>query len=89
MRIGAEKKIRLESKDAYGDKNPALIQEVPKERLPAHDFKAGEMLVMQSPDGQQFPVLIEEVKEKTVVLDLNHPMAGKTLNFTLKIVSAK
>jgi FKBP-type peptidyl-prolyl cis-trans isomerase 2 len=84
MEKGESKDIKLEPKDAYGDHNPAMVQKVPKDQLPA-EIKEGSMLVMKAPTGQQFPVLVKEIGEKEVTLDLNHPLAGKTLNFNLKV----
>ena len=89
MRVGEEKSFKLSPAEAYGDKNPALIQQVPRDKLPQHDFKEGTMLMMQSPDGQQFPVMVASADAQSVTLDLNHPMAGKTLNFKIKVISIK
>lgn len=87
MEIGEEKEIRIEPKDAYGDHNPELIKKVPKDKLPKEqEVKPGMMLLMGLPNGAQLPVKITEVGDKEVTLDLNHPLAGKTLIFKVKIV---
>ncbi|MEA3429922.1 MAG: peptidylprolyl isomerase [Nanoarchaeota archaeon] len=87
MEIGEEKEVVLESKDAYGDVNPELHKKLPREMLPKdQEPKVGMMLAMQGPDGQQFPAKIVEVDEKEITVDLNHPLAGKTLHFKLKLV---
>jgi FKBP-type peptidyl-prolyl cis-trans isomerase 2 len=87
MKIGEEKKIRLEPKEAYGDVNPMLIRKFPKDKLPGdREMKPGMMLLMGLPNGQQMPVKITEVGKTEVTLDLNHPLAGKPLNFALKLV---
>jgi FKBP-type peptidyl-prolyl cis-trans isomerase 2 len=87
MKIGEEKKIRLEPKEAYGDVNPMLIRKFPKDKLPGdRDMKPGMMLLMGLPNGQQMPVKITEVETTEVTLDLNHPLAGKPLNFALKLI---
>ena len=84
MKKGEEKEFKLEPKDAYGDRNPLMVQKVPKDQLPA-EVKKGAMLLMQAPTGQQFPVVVAEVDDKEVTLDMNHPLAGKALNFKIKI----
>jgi FKBP-type peptidyl-prolyl cis-trans isomerase SlyD len=47
------------------------------------------MLMSQGPDGRPVPIRVHEVKKKTVVVDLNHPLAGKTLNFDVKVTDIK
>ncbi len=88
MEEGEEKNITLQPKDAYGDKNPQMVQEVPKEKLPqGAEIKAGMMLGMMLPNGVQLPAKVVSVSEKGATLDLNHPLAGKVLKFRLKVVS--
>jgi len=87
MKKGEEKTIHLEPGDAYGDHNPAMIKKVPKDQLPpGQEPKPGMFLVIGLPNGMQFPAKIAAVEDKEVSLDLNHPLAGKCLNFKFKIV---
>ena len=88
MEVGAEKEIDLKPEEAYGDINPQMKQEVPKDQIPP-EAKAGMMLLMTLPTGQQMPVKIAEIGEKTAKLDMNHPLAGKTLHFKLKLVDVQ
>ena len=85
MNQGEEKEFRLEPKEAYGDQNPELRKDIPKEQLPKQEMEVGMMLVMKLPDGNQFPAKIVDIGEKTVTIDLNHPLAGKALNFKVKV----
>lgn len=87
MKVGAEKHVEVKPEEAYGPFNPKAFQEVPREKLPAEALKVGAVLVARSPHGENFPVRVHEIKDETVVLDLNHPLAGKTLAFDVKIVS--
>jgi FKBP-type peptidyl-prolyl cis-trans isomerase 2 len=88
MSVGETKKIRIEPKDAYGDKNPEMEREIPKESLPkGQEPKEGMILVLSSPDGQKFPVKISKVKENSITLDMNHPLAGQNLNFEIKLLN--
>jgi len=88
MNVGEEKDIKIEPKDAYGERNDQLLKKVPREQLPKEqEPKVGMMLLLKSPDGaQQVPAKITEVNDKEITIDLNHPLAGKTLNFKIKIV---
>ena len=86
MKIGGEKTVTVKPEDAYGPVDKNAFQEIPKDKLPANGLKVGAMLTGQGPQGQPIQARVHEIKEKTVVLDLNHPMAGKTLNFDVKVV---
>lgn len=86
MNEGEEKEIKLTPTEAYGDHNPELIKPVPKAQLPqGQEIKEGMILLMQLPTGQQVPTKIAEVGETEVKIDMNHPLAGKTLIFKLKL----
>ncbi|MBU2637860.1 MAG: peptidylprolyl isomerase [Nanoarchaeota archaeon] len=87
MNKDEEKELKIEAKDAYGEARPELMKKVPKEHLPKdQEPKPGMMLMIATPDGKQFPAKIAEVNDKEITLDLNHPLAGKTLVFKVKIV---
>lgn len=85
MSEGEKKTIEIESADAYGEHNPEMINEIPKTQVP-EGVQAGEMLQGMGPMGP-VNVKVVEVKEETVVLDANHPLAGKKLIFDLEVVS--
>ena len=87
LTIGEERDFSIPPEEAYGEVNPQAFYEIPKESLPKEIIpKPGTMLQMRTPDGHILPVRISQVKDKSVVLDLNHPLAGKTLQFHIKIV---
>lgn len=89
MKVGGEKRVKVKPEDGYGLVNPKAFQEVAKEQIPANGLKVGATLSAKGPHGQEIPVRIHEIKEQTVVLDLNHPMAGKTLLFDIKILDVQ
>lgn len=91
MKINEEKEFSINPEDAYGMPNPQLKQEVPKSAIPTPEgveLKAGMTLAAQTPQGA-IPVKISEVKKDTIVIDLNHPLAGKKLIFKIKILDIK
>ncbi|MCD8316733.1 MAG: peptidylprolyl isomerase [Eggerthellaceae bacterium] len=90
MVVGEKKTIHIEPEDAYGPINEDLIQQVPIEKVPnADQLPIGEMIYMQGPDGQPFPVKVVSIKDGVVTFDMNHPMAGKPLNFELELVEVE
>ena len=90
LKVGDEKKIVVPVDQAYGPIDPKAIQEVEKSQIPA-DIKlaVGTMLEMSDPSGNTFPAKVKEIKDKTVIMDFNHPLAGKELTFQIKIVDIK
>jgi FKBP-type peptidyl-prolyl cis-trans isomerase 2 len=73
--------------DAYGEKNEDMLIEFPKNQFPPElNPEVGMQLMMNNGQGQQFPVNIVEVKEESVVLDANHPLAGQDLIFDLELM---
>jgi len=88
MKVGEEKQITLEPKEAYGDYNPDLVKKIPKNCFPEdQDVQQGMIYMMNIPDGRQVPVKITDVEEDAITIDLNPPLAGKTLIFKIKIVA--
>ena len=87
MKKDEEKEFTLKVDEAYGPVKEEMVQEIPRDKLPAEpEPKEGMMLMMQAPTGQQIPAKVTEVTDTEVTLDLNHPLAGKTLNFKIKLV---
>jgi len=89
MTAGEEKTIKVKPEDAYGKVHPEAFQEVPRKNIPLEFLKVGAQLVARNPQGQSMPVRVHEIKDETVVLNLNHPLAGKTLTFEVKIVAVQ
>ena len=89
MKVGEEKKIQVKPEDGYGPVNPGAFQEIPKDKLPPEALKVGTMLMAQGPKGEGVPVRVHEIKDATVIVDFNHPMAGKTLSFDVKVSEIK
>lgn len=88
MHMKEEKVINVASKDAYGDVDPKAFKEFPVTSLPKGMApKVGMVLQATAPDGSRFPAIISEVKDDKVVLNFNHPLAGKALTFKVKILN--
>jgi FKBP-type peptidyl-prolyl cis-trans isomerase SlyD len=88
MRMNEEKVVNVAAKDAYGEVDPKAFKEFPRTSLPKElDPKVGMVLQATAPDGSKFPAVISEVKGDKVVLNFNHPLAGKALTFKVKILN--
>jgi FKBP-type peptidyl-prolyl cis-trans isomerase SlyD len=86
MRVGEEKKISVKPEDGYGAIDPEAEAEVPKASIPPDALAVGTRLVARSPDGDTRIVRVKEIRAETVVIDLNHPLAGMVLHFSVKIL---
>lgn len=85
MKKGDEKTIKIPAKDAYGEHHAEYIKELPKQGVPA-DIKEGMMLVFTNEQGMKIPAVLKKIGTSTLTVDFNHPLAGKTLNFKIKVV---
>jgi len=89
LKAGDKKTINVKSDEAYGQRKEEAMQEVPKEHLPQDaELKVGMQLAAQGPQGA-IPVVISEIKDKTVVVDFNHPLAGKDLTFDVEVIEVR
>lgn len=87
MEVGEKKTINIPVGEAYGTSNPEMVIEMPKDRFPKDmELEVGMPLGMSNPEGQQFQVVVKEIKDDSVILDANHPLAGKDLIFDLELV---
>lgn len=87
MSVGEKKTIEIPVDEAYGTKQDDLLMEFPKSNFPADMLpEVGMQLNMSNGSGQNFPVVIREVKDDVVVLDANHPLSGEDLVFDLELV---
>ena len=89
MAVGGVKHVTVKPEDGYGPIDPVAFREVPKENVPREALKVGTELVASNGQGESMPARVYEIKDKTVVIDMNHPMAGKTLVFDIKVLDVK
>lgn len=88
MNPGDTKSFRLEEDEAYGTWRQEAVHNVPRSMFPPGQTPVlGMTVAMSLPNGTQVPALIAEVKDDEIALDLNHPLAGKALTFSVEIVS--
>ena len=88
MAVNESKTINIPATEAYGEVRQELIQDVPKSNLPEEiKPEVGMQLMSNTPDGQQIPLVVTEVKDESITVDANHPLAGKDLIFEVTLVS--
>ena len=89
MEIGQTVNVRLEPKDAYGESDPSLFIDFPADKVPnIEDLKIGDKVFLRNMWGQPQPAVVCEISAEGVKLDLNHEMAGKTLNYEITLLEA-
>jgi len=82
--------VSIDPADAYGEYNDALIHQVPRTQFPPDvEIEAGMQFQGQTPDGQMTVVKVKEVKEDSVFVDNNHPLAGVQLNFAVEVTGIR
>jgi len=87
MEKGEEKEVTLTPDQAYGEHKEEMKQKIPRKALPPEQVpEKGMMLGMTTPQGQQIPAKIIDVDDENITIDVNHPLAGKTLHFSIKLL---
>jgi FKBP-type peptidyl-prolyl cis-trans isomerase SlyD len=89
LKVGDTKTIALTAEQGYGPVRPEGFQEVDASMIPEEARVAGATLVADDGAGNRRQVRVKEVKEDKVVVDLNHPLAGKALNFAVRVMEVK
>ena len=87
MKVGEKKTVTIPANEAYGPYKDNLTLEVPLELLPSGvNPQVGMQLQQKQADGSVVVALITKVSDKSVLLDANHPLAGKDLTFEIELV---
>ncbi len=87
MKLGEEKDIVLAPTESYGEYHPDLVKELPRACFPSdRNLEEGSIYKMTLQNGHQYTVRVTKILNDMVTIDLNPPLAGKTLHFKIKIV---
>ena len=90
MALGESKNITVLSKEAYGEYDPEAVEEIPLSEFPDDiPHEVGVELAVEDEDGEAVSAVIEEVGKESITLNFNHPLAGKDLNFAVKILDLR
>jgi FKBP-type peptidyl-prolyl cis-trans isomerase SlyD len=86
LESGAQKQVVVAPAEGYGEHDPRGIQQVPRAAFPpGFEPQVGMELTAEGPNGDPVPFAIREVKPDSITIDLNHPLAGKTLHFDVTV----
>lgn len=86
LAVGVTKDVTVVPEEGFGDRDEELVMEIDRSDFPDPKSVAiGDEVVADSPDGDEVPMRVLEVKEETVVVDANHPLAGVTLRYSVKV----
>ena len=87
MTAGDVRTVKIQAAEAYGDRRDELVITINKQQFPENISPAeGLQLDLKSPDGSVLNAIITTVEEESVILDANHPLAGKDLNFDIELI---
>ena len=89
MKVGEAKQVRVTPEEGYGQIDPAAFSEVPISELPEDARQPGMMLMARDDQGRTRRLLVQKIEGDTATLDFNHPLAGKTLTFDVKILDVE
>ena len=88
---GSEQSFALAAGEAFGERDPALVQRVRRAALDAEgdgdgDYRVGDVVRFPAPGGQSIAGIVRDVADDAVVFDFNHPLAGRPVTFDVKLI---
>ncbi|MFN7132108.1 MAG: peptidylprolyl isomerase [Myxococcales bacterium] len=89
MEPGQTKQCMISPAEGYGERDPRKVQEMPRKLFGNHPMKPGDEFVAVDEDQNQIPVRIQAVNGEMITVDFNHPLAGKTLHFNVKVTEVR
>lgn len=89
MGVNEKSDILVPAAEAYGEYNSEALQELPSEQFAGIDLVEGMKLFGQGEDGSTVEVMVKEIKDQTVLIDYNHPLAGKDLMFSVTLLGVR
>ncbi len=89
LSVGGEKTFAIPPAEAYGQRDDKKLIDISKDQIGDHKPEIGDEVGLQLADGHQVRAVIAKVTENGITVDLNHPLAGKTLHFSIKVVEVR
>ena len=90
MKVGETTNVRLTPDQAYGERRMDLVQTIPLQNMPsAANLSVGQHVTLRTAQGMPVRAVVTDKDDTTITFDMNHEMAGKTLNFEIELLEAK
>ena len=89
LKSGDQRSFEIEPERGFGPGNPQNIQTVARENFNEMELETGLLVIFQDAAGGEMPGVVKQINEKTVDVDFNHPLAGKTITFEVEIIEVK
>lgn len=87
LEVGETREVELDPEEAYGHRSDELVIDVDRDELPEDlDPEVGQTLAVEGADGEERAAWVAEVGEDSITVDLNHPLAGRSLTFEVELV---
>ncbi len=86
MKVGSSKHVTIKPEDGYGPVIQEAIVDIKKDQLPPDAWKVGAKVQGKSSGGEILDAEVTEIKDDKAIIDFNHPLAGKTLFFEVKVL---
>jgi FKBP-type peptidyl-prolyl cis-trans isomerase SlpA len=88
---GTHTTIALQAGEAFGPRNPEMVQRVSKKLLakegdPLEHYVFGDIVQFHAPQGAAYAGIVKEVHDDYVLMDFNHPLAGQAMSFEVKLI---
>ena len=88
---GSRASFELEAGEAFGERNPELLQRVNRSLLAEHgeadgEYRVGDVVRFPAPDGQSIAGIVQDIEGDALVFDFNHPLAGHAVTFDVKLI---
>lgn len=87
--VGDKVTATIPAEEAYGPHDPALVQEMDRERVQGTELELGQVLGLETEDGNAYQATVVGLTDDMVTLDFNHFLAGKTLIFEIEVVKVE
>ena len=89
LKAGDKRSIAISPEQGFGQGNPQNVQVIPRNQFEGMDLSEGLLVIFKDAANTELPGVVKSFTDETVVVDFNHPLAGKALSFDVEIIDVK